>query len=79
MVDDLGPQPGDLVVRRNRWILFAHTVGLVVGRQGEDATVWWSGTPSAAPTLLVHIAASLTAVGDYNVEDLRMRCLLAPP
>ncbi len=75
---DVGPRPGDLVVRRNRWSILAHTVGIVISRIEDDAIVWWSPTSdSSLSSTIVHIASSLTIVGDSNTEELRMRCLLA--
>ncbi len=74
---DVGPRPGDLVVRRNRWSIFAHTVGIVISRLEDDAMVWWSPTEESASSTMTHIASSLTIIGDSNLEEVRTRCLLA--
>ncbi len=72
------PKPGDLVVRRNRWSIFSHVLGLVVQRDGVAAVVWWSPTEDTKTCVGEHIADALIVVGDSNAEELRLRCLLAP-
>lgn len=73
-----GPLPGDLVVRDNRWILAAHVIGIVIYRNGNDATVWWSPTQWVGITVLHHLAAALVVVDDSSIENLKTRCMLAP-
>lgn len=73
-----GPRPGDLVVRGNRWMLSAHVIGIVIYRNGDDATVWWSPTQWVGVIVLHHVADALVVVDDASIEELKTRCMLAP-
>lgn len=77
MAPAVGPRPGDLVARRNRWNIAAHTVGFVVMRDDDEVLVFWSPVDGELPAVTTHLASSLITVGEDNVEQLRLRCLLS--